>query len=182
MSGAIAHTTASLISLNGVLIAICDLFAAPVSIFHGSLFGYLKYSMFMLVKGGHESSEVSTSAEVRKFVCYCAFLCQMLTLLYTCICWMFVSHWAFSEVHGTDSHYHYNVVCRPLSKSLAPGLERLHLLWINLKMWYLCRECSNVYRKDASLLAGHHLQWFCALVVNSLHPIAAKCAREISWP
>ena len=70
------------------------------------------------------------------------------------------------KVHGTDSHYHYNVVCWPRSKSLAPGLERLHLLWINLKMWHLCRECSNVYRKDASLLAGHHLQWFSALVVK----------------
>ena len=54
-------------SLNGVLIAICVLFAAPV--FHGSWFGYSRYShvhvgerrIFLL----DESTEFSTSAEVR---------------------------------------------------------------------------------------------------------------------
>ena len=43
-----SHTPQRLIVL---LIAICDLFAASVSIFHVPWFGYSRYSMFMLVKG-----------------------------------------------------------------------------------------------------------------------------------
>ena len=131
-----SHTPQRLVVL---LIAICDLFAASVSIFHVPWFGYLRYSMFMLVKGEYfcwsREHRIFNKRWSKKFVCHCAFFCQIWTLCYVCIILLECISWDFL----------WSSWCRQPLLALFPGQPSFP----SLAVW---KSGESLFSRDEKLM------------------------------